>query len=70
MIDTTANRSDDPTSEVFDDIGAYTIPPKNGDPVYDIRGIVAYCEKKGIEPFDMSDEERNKFVVYYWSDQS
>ena len=27
MIDITANRFDDPTSEAFDDIGAYTIPP-------------------------------------------
>lgn len=43
--------------------GLYTLPPRPGQPDFDIRKIVEYCKNKGIDPSQLSDEELETFVT-------
>lgn len=43
--------------------GGYVSQMSCDDISYDYRGIIEYCEKKGIEPLDMTIREFNKFAI-------
>lgn len=49
--------------EIADRAGGYVDFFPNADQHIDMRGIIAYCREKGIEPIDMTLREYNRFVV-------
>ena len=50
----------------LDNYGPLTEPWKKGDPIYDFRALLKYCEEKGVEPHKLPDEERDKFIIEYY----
>ena len=66
MNDTTASGFNGAISELFDNIGAYTIPPKNGDPIIADRKMGEYCKDRGIDPISLTDKDRKMFIIGYW----
>lgn len=66
MNDTMASGSNVQSSDSFDDIGAYTIPPKKRDPIFADRKMVEYCKDRGIDPTSLTDEDRKMFIIGYW----
>ena len=49
--------------EIADRAGGYVEFFPDAKQHVDMRGIVAYCKEKGIEPIDMTIREYNRFVV-------
>ena len=50
-------------SNELDNYGALTDPWNDDAPVYDYRKLLQYCNEKGIEPKNLSDEEMNLFLI-------
>lgn len=49
--------------DVFDNIGVYTEPLPLNAKRYDIKKIIEYCESHNVIASELSDEEREQFVV-------
>lgn len=45
----------------FDDLGTFTEPWNEDDPVYRFRELAEYAEKVGKKIADLTDEEREQF---------
>jgi hypothetical protein len=53
--------------EQFDDSfpdGVYAVPRSPGMPKVKVRALWDYCQEKGVEPKDLSQEEMEKFLDY------
>jgi hypothetical protein len=48
---------------VFFNGGAYVLPQRPGQPVFDIRAILNYAKDKGINPSQLTDKELETFVT-------
>ncbi|MDA1918268.1 MULTISPECIES: hypothetical protein [Bacillus cereus group] len=44
--------------------GVYTAPSSPNEPRIKLKEMYQYCREKGINPADLTDEEREKFLVY------
>lgn len=44
--------------------GVYVIPSGPNEPRIKVREMYQYCREKGIDPEDLTEEERDKFLVY------
>ena len=50
--------------EAAEEAGGYLADCFADNPIhYDYRKIIEYCEKKGIEPIDMTIRELNTFII-------
>ena len=49
--------------EIADRAGGYVSFLPDVKQHVDMRGILAYCKEKGIEPIDMTLREYNRFVI-------
>lgn len=45
------------------------IPPKVGDPKYDIRKILKYCEENNKSTEEITAEELEQFIIGYISEE-
>ncbi|MCQ9210866.1 hypothetical protein [Granulicatella seriolae] len=45
----------------FEDIGAHDVSTPENAPRYNFRDLYAYARSKGLEPIDLTDEEREQF---------
>lgn len=45
----------------LEDYGVMTEEWKEGTPTYNFRALLAYCERVGKKPADLSDLEREQF---------
>jgi hypothetical protein len=43
--------------------GVYVLPPRPGQPKFNIRALIKYCEAKGINTDQIADEELDMFVI-------
>ncbi len=50
--------------EIADRAGGYVSFFPDAKQHVDVRGILAYCKEKGIEPIDMTLREYNRFVTW------
>lgn len=51
----------------FDDSfpnGVFAIPRNPNEPWVKVRALFEHCDKLGIKPKDLSDEEMKQFLVY------
>lgn len=46
----------------IEDGGMLTEEYNEDTPNYDVRGILKYCKENGIEPKELDDDTRNKFI--------
>lgn len=53
---------DDPSLKTFDGIGAYTIPAEKGYPIFADRRMLDCCQKQGMSPLGLTDDERKQFM--------
>lgn len=44
--------------------GVYVEPSDNKEPRVKVRALFKYCNERGVEPKDLTDEEREQFLVY------
>ena len=44
--------------------GVYAIPSGPNDPKVKVKALFEYCKEKGVDPEDLTDEEREQFLVY------
>ncbi len=44
--------------------GVYTAPSSPNEPRIKVKEMYQYCREKGVDPEDLTDEEREKFLVY------
>lgn len=44
--------------------GVYTVPMFPNSPRIKVKALFEYCRNKGVDPEDLTDEEREKFFVY------
>ena len=51
----------DATGKTFDDFGALTAPLDEGRASYDLRKLIEYCEGRGIDPSELTDDELKPF---------
>jgi len=49
--------------EAFSD-GVYVIPHNPNEPRVKVRPLFDYCQKKGVEPSELSSEEMKQFLQY------
>lgn len=49
--------------EIAERAGGYVSYFPNVRQHVDLRGIISYCDEKGIEPIDMTLREYNRFVI-------
>ena len=49
------------TEVELEDFGVMTAEWEDGTPTYNFRALLAYCERVGKEPADLSDIERDQF---------
>ena len=47
----------------FDDIGVYTVPSDENTHHYNLPKLCKYCEEKGIQTSELTDEELKQFEV-------
>ena len=45
----------------FEDIGAHFLRTPADSPRYNLRDLFAYSDAKGMDPADLTDEERDQF---------
>jgi len=43
--------------------GGYVAPPKKGQPREDVRALYEYAKKKGVEPINLTENERAMFII-------
>ncbi|WP_232357409.1 hypothetical protein [Bacillus tropicus] len=44
--------------------GVYVEPSDKKEPRVKVRALFKYCNERGVEPKDLTDEEREQFLVY------
>jgi len=44
--------------------GVYVEPSYKKEPGVKVKALFTYCNERGLEPKDLSDEERNQFMIY------
>ncbi|MCU5165941.1 hypothetical protein OCD92_27755 [Bacillus paranthracis] len=44
--------------------GVYSAPSSPNEPRIKVKEMYQYCREKGVDPEDLTDEEREKFLVY------
>ncbi|MGR5976105.1 hypothetical protein ACT7DE_18480 [Bacillus paranthracis] len=44
--------------------GVYTAPSDKNEPRVKVKALFKYCNERGLKPKDLSDEEREQFLVY------
>jgi hypothetical protein len=49
--------------------GVYTVPSGPNEPRVKVKALFEYCREKGIDPGDLTDEEREQFLVYRNEDE-
>jgi len=43
--------------------GCFTVPINENTPVYDFRSMLKYCDEKGIDSAELTDEQLKQFEV-------
>ena len=51
----------DTAGKTLDDFGALTAPLDEGRASYNLRKLIEYCEGKGIDPSELTDDELKLF---------
>ncbi|WP_256703262.1 hypothetical protein [Bacillus cereus] len=44
--------------------GVYVEPSDKKEPRIKVKALFEYCDKRGVQPQDLTDEEREQFLVY------
>ncbi|HDR6313119.1 TPA: hypothetical protein QCU60_005147 [Bacillus cereus] len=44
--------------------GVYAAPSSSNEPRIKVKALFEYCREKGVDPEDLTDEEREQFLVY------
>ncbi|XRG77832.1 hypothetical protein V5E38_18705 [Rossellomorea sp. GAMAL-10_SWC] len=44
--------------------GVYVEPNRTNEPTVKVKALYEYCRKRGLEPKDLSEKEREQFLVY------
>lgn len=44
--------------------GVYVKPSSKKEPRVKVKALFKYCNERGVEPKDLTDEEREQFLVY------
>lgn len=44
--------------------GVYAVPSSSNEPRIKVKALFEYCREKGVDPEDLTDEEREQFLVY------
>ncbi|MGG0178703.1 hypothetical protein [Gottfriedia acidiceleris] len=44
--------------------GVYVEPIYKKEPRVKVKALFTYCKERGLEPKDLTDDERNQFIVY------
>ncbi|MES9681773.1 hypothetical protein ABWK22_02410 [Gottfriedia acidiceleris] len=44
--------------------GVYVEPSNKREPRIKVKALFKYCNERGLEPKDLSDKEREQFLVY------
>ncbi|MDA2147050.1 MULTISPECIES: hypothetical protein [unclassified Bacillus cereus group] len=44
--------------------GVYAIPSGPNEPRIKVKVLFEYCKEKGVDPEDLTDEEKEQFLVY------
>lgn len=44
--------------------GVYAAPSSPNEPRIKVKALFEYCREKGVDPEDLTDEEREQFLVY------
>lgn len=44
--------------------GVYVKPSDEEIPRINMRALSRYCDEKGLKPIELSDEEREQFIIY------
>ncbi|QKE76205.1 hypothetical protein HPK19_25690 (plasmid) [Arthrobacter citreus] len=44
--------------------GVYCVPRDPNEPRIKVRKLFEYCREKGVDPIDLTDEEREQFLIY------
>lgn len=49
--------------------GVYAAPSSANEPRIKVKALFEYCREKGIDPEDLTDKEREQFLVYPEQDE-
>ncbi|WP_088010797.1 hypothetical protein [Gottfriedia acidiceleris] len=44
--------------------GVYVEPSYKNEPRIKVKALFKYCNERGLEPKDLSEEERKQFIIY------
>ncbi|MCU5391991.1 hypothetical protein OCE55_28800 [Bacillus paranthracis] len=50
--------------------GVYTACSSSNEPRIKVKALFEYCREKGVDPEDLTDEEREQFLVYPNEDEN
>lgn len=49
--------------------GVYAGPSSSNEPRVKVKALFQFCREKGVDPEDLTDEEREQFLVYPEQDE-